>query len=373
MKTWTKINELNKEEITSYDIVMIAQVFDPLTLSFTDDIANRYKYQDLQLINKVKTVFMQNGPFINWQLSKDIHNTLSTFNISVEKDWSHLLKLRAFAEKIREKMFTDSKLLVMPNLIKVDSNMYSQSVKKVYGTNLLLETLFGIDMSKLKEKHEMWNQLVHVWLYLAFKYSQPMTKNWMEHFIYDNAIYEQEWLDYFKIEAESEWRVLGLYVPPLNKNFKNLNELLDLLILEEKWWVNHAELKYKWLEFKNNLLNKKIILQTIQENLENNALLKGVKHLIADQIDAREYEYKDLRKELSIPSRNKVLDLPITVVPSYWVNDNKDFTYILTCKLNDKEIGDIVIELGWHQIGPARSLSHKLKFQNFNLEALANV
>lgn len=371
MKTWTKINELNKEEITAHDIVMIAQIFDPLTLTFTDDIANRYKYQDLQLITKVKTVFMQNANSINWQLSKDIHNTLLTFNISVEKDWSHLLKLRAFAEKIREKMTANTVLLVMPNLIKVEKIMYSQSIKKVYGTNLLLETLFGIDLSKIRQKSEMWDQLAHVWLYLIFKYAQPMTKNWIEHFIFDNNIYEKEWLDYFKLEAESEWRVLGLYVPPFNKNFKHLNELLDVLILEEKWWINHAELKSKWLEFKNNLLNKKIILQTIQENLENNALLKGVKHIIADQIDAREYEYKDLKKEMNIPTRNQILDLKITVVPSYWVNDNRDFTYILTCKLNDKEIGDIVIELGWHQIGPAKSLSHKLKFQNFNVNSLS--
>lgn len=369
MNNLTNLTEM-KKEISNFDIVLIAQVLDSKTLSFTDDIANRFKVKDTDLVNIVKTVFMQNMLKLKWMLSQSIQQTLQNFTISIEKEWTHLLKIRAFAEKIREKMTDDSVLKVEANSIKVDDKIYSESRKKVYGTNLLLDTLFGVELSDLKNKTVHWDQMTQAWLYLVFRYIHPTAKNWVEEFIFDNQIYNVDWADYFKIEAAVEWRVVGLYVPPLNKNYKMLFNLIDDLVNYPQWWINYDEFKNKWYEFKNNVLNKKIILETIQSNLDKSAFLKGVKHIIADQIDAREYEYEDLKKQQLIPTRNQILDLPISIRPSYWSNENKDFSYIMTCMLNDQSIGDIIIEIGWQQMGPAKSLKHKIKFQKFNIEAL---
>ena len=372
MKPWTKIENINKnQEISNFDLLNIAQILNPEILTFTDDVANRYTYSDLNLINLIKTTFMKNLDKIVWKLKDSIHQTLEGMVISVEKDWSHLLKIRDLAQHIRAKMTDVSVLIVEKNSLRVGEKTYSEGKKKVYGTNLLLDTLFGIEQRDIKQKELQLDQLAQVWVYLVFKYAQPITKNWIEHFMFDTQIYSITWKDYFKIEAEAEWRILGLYVPSLNKNFKFLCDMLDELSNDERWWINYAEFKSKWLEFKNNVLNKQIILTTINENIDKDALLKGVKHIIADQIDAREYEYEDLKKRQQIPTRNQILDLPIHIKATYWTNENKDFVYIITCTLFEKEIGDIVVELGWQQFSPTTSMKSKLKFQNFNVDSLS--
>ena len=369
MKNLTDLTDL-KKEISDYDIALIAQVLEPKALNFTDDSANRFKIKDSDLVNVVKTVFMKQGSKIEWLLSKSIVQTLQDFKISIENDWNHLLRIRAFADKIRDKMSPESILKVESNSIKVDDKIYSESKKKVYGTNLLMDTLFGVELSDLRNMTQYWDQLTQAWLYLVFRYVHPTAKSWVEEFIFDNQIYNVEWHDYFKIEAAPEWRVVGLYVPPLNKNYKKLDDLLDDLVKYPQWWINYEEFKNKWYEFKNQVLNKKIILDTIQRNLEKSSFLKGVKHIIADQIDAREYEYEDLKKQQLIPTRNQILDLPISIRPSYWSNEDKDFSYIMTCMLEDKSIGEIIVEIGWQQAGPAKNLKHKIRFQKFNVDAL---
>lgn len=371
MKTLSEVKELrNHKEISNFDILLVAQVLDPTVLEFTNDINNRYTFNDSNLINLVKVAYSKNLKKLNWLLTDSIQQTLQNFVISVEQEWSHLLKIRAFADKVREKMNDSTVLCVEDNSIKVDGMIYSEARKKTYGTNLLLDTLFGVDASDLKRNSTYWDQLIQAWLYLIFRYVNPTAKNWIEEFIFDNQIYNVDWEGYFNIETAPEWRVVGLYVPPLNKNYKVLHELLNDLVLYPQWWINFEEFKNKWFEFKNNHLNKKIIYDTVQLNLDKSAFLKGVKHVISDQLDARDYEYQDLKKQQLIPTRNQILDLPISIKPSFWANDIKDYTYILTCMLNDVSIGDIVVEIGWQQIGPAKNLKHKIRFQKFNVDSL---
>lgn len=371
MNSLSNIKELNnRKEISNFDIVLVAQVLDPSVLQFTDDANNRHKLKDSELINLVKVAFDKNLKKLHWLLSQSVQQVLQNFVISIDKDWSHLLKIRSFADKIREKMTETSVLRVEDNNIKVDGMIYSEARKKTFGTNLVLDTLFGIELNDLKNKSVYWDQLIQAWLYLIFRYATPTTKNWIEEFIFDNQIYNVEWADYFQIETAPEWRVVGLYVPPLNKNYKYLHTLLDDLVQYPQWWSNYEEFKHKWFDFKNNHLNKKIIFDTVQANLDKSAFLKGVKHVIADQLDARDYEYEDLKKQKLIPTRNQILDLPISIKPSFWANDIKDYTYIMTCIINDVSIGDIVVEIGWQQIGPAKNLKHKIRFQKFNVDAL---
>jgi hypothetical protein len=320
------INESNGGANLTYSVITALAVFKPEFFEFLNSMKNRYFLTDNSfwqgLILEVKQT-----P----EIKLDKQHLLDIKGISIENDWIKLKKCVSAAEKIKMSFPEISSIRVLNTAGMV-----------INGTDLIRnkrdeDKLNAMDINKYLGfdgrsvySHNYWKYLVKHWVYAMKKHLNEESLNHYNFFLerIEESKQEINWQTFknFKVKG------LGIRIDKLPKLYYNSFYELNLAMsVDESCFNDYKAFVVEWLNFKNDILNKKILYPLINQN--NNRLEAAQDMLVKYySLDAQKYYRFDSKLNiLEVPSlddfKSKSADLNIK--EKYLINNRKDLIIMI--------------------------------------------
>jgi len=354
------------------------------------------------------------------EISK-INGIFDEVQFDIEKDWNLLVNSRVTARNIIDKLLPNQKIeseeiskvyWIGPNkegdyqedivLELQDGTQFSFYLnknltgQKSSSFNLFAEELVGENLDKLfKEEYlSKWDKLAQNWIKIIYENSNKEIQRHIEKFIDPKRIDTIGYFEYFDIRhGDPKFKHLGEFIDEVNKNVLKFSDLLtEVWKQKEKLFQDVVKATQEWSEVKTVLLNSKIL-----ENIFTNSL----KTQFPEDIEKVDANYKKAGGTVKMKlfkvlvEKMGCLERPVyylsnqgnqfTMIPSrdffrqhyddlivkfdYHVNfedinaDDNDFKMIMKLELQDKNLIDLFITIGFSGGEMSGKLSSKYKFE----------
>ena len=286
--------------------------------TFLDNILDkgrksRYLYNTSAFLNDLKNLLMGNNRLVlgkkgdkgRYIEDPDMGGKVNSYfneysqSFDMEKDWSKLKRAREIAQNIQRNLIPDYQLSdqsiknifwMSPNKesnkekedivietkdgkqypIVVDSKV---NVSKTQSFNTLIDLMLGQQADRLftDQYLDQWDKLTQVWFNLVYENCKHELKISIDQFIDATRGDSLTYFEYFGITIlDPKHQYLGKYVPPLDKNYKELYKLMtDIWKGGDKFIENFDEVEKEWNEIKKVTMNNRIIEHLIVDSLNN--------------------------------------------------------------------------------------------------------
>jgi hypothetical protein len=319
------VNEgLNSNQLT-YSVITALAVFKPEYFSFLDSIKNRYFLTDNSFWQGFILEIKQTP-----ELKLDKQHLMDIKGISVENDWVKIKKCVSAAQEIQKTFSEITSIRVLPN-----------SGMMINGTELLRskreeDKLTADDVTKYLGfdgravySHSLWKYMVSHWVESMKKHLNPEYRRYYDMFLdkIEESNKELDWKVYknFKIKG------LGIRIESLPKLYYNSFYELNLALST----LQHCFTDYKafvldWLNFKNDVLNKKILHQLINSNKSRNEHAKNmvVKYYSLD--NKKYYRFDNKMNVIEVPSLDEFnTNSSVNITEKFLTNSRNDLIILI--------------------------------------------
>lgn len=260
------------------------------------DIFLKHLKNILLFKNNVKLgKYKNNKCVVDDDISK-INNIFKNIDFDIERDWEILINSRIIARNIIDKLLPEDKLtpekikmvyLIGPNKdyehnedIVIELNNGEQlpvyinkniSKQKTLSFNTFFDELFKseTDFFNNDEYIKMWDDLTKKWFKIIYKNANDEIKSIIKKYLNIRKLSQLNYKNYFDMKhSNPNYKENGEYIKKFNKFILMLNDLMnEIWKNKDKFIKNHIEVEKKWNEYKNNILNDKIIKQIINNEL----------------------------------------------------------------------------------------------------------
>lgn len=334
----------------------------------------------------------------------------------MEKDWTKLNTARDIAHTISKQILVDQQLepsmvrtvfWLAPNkesgqkedlvLELTDGRQFplvinsKMNLSKTQSFNTMIDLMLDQQADKLftDQYLERWDKLTQEWFRLVYKNATHDMKLIIDQFIDASRGDSLTYFEYFDITVQDpKFQHLGLYVPALNKNYKELSKLLSDIWKDESGIENFIEVEKEWTELKKVVLNSKIIEHLIIDSLNN--LVKSEEDIVETEdnyiiannkvkmrlmrvlinlmgVDHIDHYYCTKEEVYHVPSRQwfreKYEDITVEYDYHQRFSEDNDSQFRIKLKLRDKSLLTMELFTGFSGGEMSGKLNTKMKVQ----------
>tara|TARA_R110000772_G_scaffold20466_5_gene56941 strand:- start:99561 stop:101333 length:1773 start_codon:yes stop_codon:yes gene_type:complete len=356
--------------------------------TFLDNILDkgrrsRYTHNTTVFLNDLKNLVTGNNrlklgkrgdkKFVEDEDSGKVNSYFNEYSqdFDMEKHFSKLGNARDIARNIQQNLITDYQLSdqsiknvfwIAPNKenkekedivietsdgrqfpIVINSKM---NVSKTQSFNKLMDLMLGQQADKLftDQYLDSWDKLTQEWFKLVYENCKHELKIVIDQYIDATRGDSLAYFEFFGITIlDPKYKHLGLYVSPLNKNYKDLSKLLtDIWKGGSEYMDNFEKVEKEWNELKKITLNSRIIEHLIVDSLNN--LINDNEEV---ELDGDNYILSKDRVKMRLM---KVLVnlLSVTDVSNYYCTKT-DLYHIPTRQWFRDNYDDMSVEYDYHQ------------------------
>lgn len=344
------LNESKSNVSLTYSVITALAIFKPEFFEFLNSNKNRYFLTDNSfwqgLILEIKKTT---------QVRLDKQHLINIKGISVERDWNKLKKCVEAANKIKEKFEILNQIRILNDGGIVINNTLIQSKNNNHKiTTADINDFLGFTERKIYT-HPRWDMLIKKWVELVKSNLLDSYKTIYIEFL-DN-IGDIDWNNYVNFKLPG----LGIKVLELPKlYYRSFYDLNVDLAKNPKCYIDYNKFIEEYLNLKNELLNKGILLPLIKEHTDRYSKIENLLSKHYGISEESYFRFDNKMNIIEIPSKdNFYSNLNKDVKEKFFTNNSKDFN--INLKVDDN---DILITINTKYLAPS-FIQSKCKIKPF--------
>jgi hypothetical protein len=318
------INEGVSSNQLTYSVITALAVFKPDFFTFLDTVKNRYFLTDNSFWQGLILEIKQTP-----EIKLEKQHLLDIKGISIENDWVKLKKCVSAAAEIKKAFSDITSIKVLSNTGLMINGTYLVRSKREDDklNNNDIEKYLGFNGREIYG-HNLWKYLITHWVELMKTYLKDEYKQHYNFFLekIEESNGEINWKTFknFKVKG------LGVKIESLPKlyynSFYDLNMALSTV---KEFFTDYKAFVLDWLNFKNDILNKKILHPLVKKNSNRIDAAKDMLIKFYSLDNEKYYRFDSKLNMIEVPSLHDFNKDSINVTEKYTINNRNDLVIII--------------------------------------------